>query len=84
LKTVTVKLQVAMLLDVSVAVHITVVEPTAKPDPDAGVHAAVTPGQLSVGTGNGKVTTTHGSLIVGVFAVRLGRHVIAGGAEVSS
>ena len=73
------KLQVAVLPDMSVAVQVTVVAPTAKQDPDAGLHAAVTIGQLSVATGSGKVTATHGSLIVGVFEVRLGPHVIEGG-----
>jgi hypothetical protein len=45
--TVTVKLHVAVLLDASVAVQVTVVVPDGKHDPDAGVHATVTPGQLS-------------------------------------
>jgi hypothetical protein len=45
--TVTVKLHVAVLLDASVAVQLTVVVPNAKHEPDGGAHATVTPGQLS-------------------------------------
>ena len=54
LNTVTVKLQVAVLFDVSVAVQVTVVVPTGRIEPLGGVHAEVTPGQLSdtVGAGN--------------------------------
>ena len=48
---VTVKLQLAMLTDVSVAVQVTVVVPLANVEPDAGLHATVTPGQLSVAVG---------------------------------
>jgi hypothetical protein len=53
LKTVTVKLHVAVLPDVSVAVQVTVVVPTGKQDPDGGLQLAVTPGQLSLATGAG-------------------------------
>ena len=49
--TVTVNVHVAMLLDASVAVHVTVVTPFAKAVPEAGTHAAVAPGQLSPGVG---------------------------------
>jgi len=51
--TVTVKLHCAVLFDgaASVAVHVTVVVPTAKVDPEAGLHTNVTPGQLSETTG---------------------------------
>ena len=66
LKTVTVKVHVAVLPDVSVAVQVTVVVPTGKQDPDGGLQLAVTPGQLSLATGGGKVTTTHGSIFVAV------------------
>jgi hypothetical protein len=45
--TVTLKLQLAVLLDPSVAVHVTVVVPAGKHEPDAGAHATITPGQLS-------------------------------------
>ena len=56
LNTVTVKLQVAVLPDVSVAVQVTVVVPTGKIEPLSGVHTEVTPGQLSDTVGAGKVT----------------------------
>jgi hypothetical protein len=79
LNTVTEKLQVAVLPETSVEVQVTVLVPTAKQDPDGGVHAAVTAGQLSLATGVEKVTTAHGSLRVAVFAVRFGPHVIVGG-----
>ena len=51
--TVTVNEQVAVLLDVSVAVQVTVVVPTGNDAPEIGVHAAVTPGQLSLDVGAG-------------------------------
>jgi len=46
--TVTVKLQLAVFPEVSVAVEFTVVVPTEKTEPEAGVLTTVTPGQLSV------------------------------------
>ena len=46
--TFTVKVQVAVLPAASVAVAVTVVVPTGKNDPEAGLSATVTPGQLSV------------------------------------
>lgn len=49
--TVTVKVQVAVLLEASVAVQVTVVTPFWKVEPDAGTQAAVAPVQLSVGVG---------------------------------
>ena len=49
--TVTVKVHEAVLLEVSVAVQVTVVVPTGKHVPDAGAQEAVDPGQLSVGVG---------------------------------
>lgn len=51
--TVTVKVQEAVFggAAVSDAVQVTVVVPTAKVEPEAGTHAAVAPGQLSVGVG---------------------------------
>jgi hypothetical protein len=79
LKTLTLKLQVAVFPDVSVAVHVTVVVPIAKHDPDIGLHTLVTPGQLSFAVGCTYVTTTHGSLIVAVLAVMFAGHVITGG-----
>ena len=49
---VTVKVHCPVLLLASVAVQVTVVVPTAKVDPEAGVHVvAPTPGQLSVAAG---------------------------------
>jgi hypothetical protein len=50
-KTVTVKLQVAVLPDVSVAVQVTVVTPTGKHPPEGGLQTTTTPGQLSEATG---------------------------------
>src|SRR4029434_4771408 len=78
LNTVTVKLQVAVLLDASVAVQVTVVVPTGKQDPDGGLQTTVTPGQLSVAVVV-NVTATHGSLIDAVVAVLFGEQVITGG-----
>src|SRR6185369_16502240 len=54
--TVTVNWQVAWLFEVSVAVHVTVVVPTGKLDPDGGTQATVWPGQLSLLGGVGYVT----------------------------
>ena len=48
---VTVKVQVAVFAEASVAVQVTVVVPTGNVDPLAGRHAAVAPGQLSLGVG---------------------------------
>ena len=78
LNTETSKLQVAVLPEASVAVQVTVVVPTLKQDPDAGVHKVVTPGQLSLAVGGGKVTTTHGSLTVAVVVVTSVGQVIDG------
>ena len=49
--TVTVKLQGVLLPCASLAVQVTVVVPTAKDVPLAGLQLAVAPGQLSVGVG---------------------------------
>jgi len=49
--TVTVKVQEAVLPEVSVAVQVTVVVPSRKQVPDDGEQEAVAPGQLSVGVG---------------------------------
>jgi hypothetical protein len=49
--TVTVKVQEPVLPDASVAVQVTVVVPTGKPDPDAGTHMTVGVPQLSVPAG---------------------------------
>jgi hypothetical protein len=51
--TLTVKVQVAVFAEASVAVQVTVVVPTGKVEPLAGTHAAVTPGQLSLAVGGG-------------------------------
>jgi hypothetical protein len=51
--TVTVKLHDAMLPLVSVAVQLTVVVPTGKVEPEAGLHTTVVPGQLSLVVGGG-------------------------------
>ena len=52
-KTATVNEQVAVLPEASVAVQVTVVTPIGNIDPDGGVHATVTPGQLSDAVGGG-------------------------------
>ena len=39
--------QVAVLAELSVAVHVTVVMPCGNADPEAGLQVRVTPGQLS-------------------------------------
>jgi hypothetical protein len=51
--TVTVNVHEALLPDVSVAVHVTVVVPSANIEPDGGAHEDVTPGQLSDVVGAG-------------------------------
>jgi hypothetical protein len=53
LNTLTVKLQLAVFPEPSVAVQLTVVDPRLNVDPDGGVHTALAPGQLSVTTGGG-------------------------------
>jgi hypothetical protein len=45
--TVTVNLQTVELLEVSVAVQVTVVTPFGNVEPEAGLHTTPTPGQLS-------------------------------------
>ena len=49
--TVMVKVHIAMFIDASLAVQVTVVVPTGKQNPEAGVQLAVAPGQLSIGVG---------------------------------
>jgi hypothetical protein len=52
--TVIVNVQLALLLDESVTVHVTVVVPFGKNEPEAGEHVGVpTPGQLSLAVGAG-------------------------------
>ena len=55
--TVTVKLQEALLPEASAAVQVTVVLPTGKVEPEAGVQLTVTPGQLSLAAGVIKLTS---------------------------
>ena len=49
--TLTVKVQLAVFAEASVAVQVTVVVPIGNVDPLAGTHIAVAPGQLSLGVG---------------------------------
>lgn len=49
----TTKEQLALLPPASVAVQVTVVDPTGKLDPDAGEHTTPTPGRLSTTVGAG-------------------------------
>ena len=51
--TVTVKVQLAVFFDPSVAVQVTGVVPTGKVEPDGGLQSVATPGQLSVAVGGG-------------------------------
>ena len=75
--------QVAVLPEPSVAVQVTVVQPTAKTEPEGGLHMVVTPGQLSLTVGGGNVATP----LVGIghadcratFTTPPGGHVIVGG-----
>ena len=68
LKTETVKLQVAVLPEASVAVQVTVVVPTGKQLPEGGLQTTTTPGQLSLAVVV-KLTTTQGSVTLAVTAV---------------
>ena len=49
--TVIVKLQLSLLPEASVTLHFTVVVPSKKLEPEAGVEVIVVPGQLSETTG---------------------------------
>jgi hypothetical protein len=75
---VTVKLHVAVFPEVSVAVQVTVVVPSGTLEPDAGLQATVTPGQLSEATGAGYVMITLDAPF-GVTAVTFAGHMITGG-----
>ena len=81
LNTVTVKVQVAVLPDVSVAVQVTVVVPTGRIEPLGGVHTEVTPGQLSDTVGAGKVTVALLEIgqVCAATAVTFAGQVIVGG-----
>ena len=54
--TVIVNVHVPVFAAASVAVHVTVVVPTANDEPEAGTHTTVAPGQLSDGVGTVYVT----------------------------
>ena len=79
--TVTVKLQVAVFPDSSVAVQVTVVVPTGRIEPLGGLHTEVTPGQLSDIVGAGKVTVALLEIgqVCAATAVTLAGQVICGG-----
>lgn len=79
LNTQTLKVQVAVLPDVSVAVHVTVVQPTGNVEPEGGLQDVVTPGQLSLAVGGGKLTTALLPPGTGVTDVTLAGQVIEGG-----
>lgn len=81
LNTVTVKLHVAVLPDASVAVQVTVVVPMGNVEPEGGVHATVTPGQLSDAVGAGKVTVALLEIgqVCAATAVTFAGQVIEGG-----
>jgi hypothetical protein len=49
--TVTVNMHIAIFIEASVAVHVTVVVPTLNIEPDVGLHITVAPGQLSIAVG---------------------------------
>jgi hypothetical protein len=53
LKTHTWNVQDAVLLEESVAVQVTVVQPIGNVEPEGGLQAVVTPGQLSLAVGGG-------------------------------
>lgn len=78
-KTVTVKEQVAVLLEVSVAVQVTVVVPTGKALPEAGVQTVTTSvGQLSTTDGAAKLTLAATSPGACATAITFGGQVIVG------
>jgi hypothetical protein len=68
--TVTVKEQLAVLPEASVAVQLTVVVPFGKLEPDGGVHTTPTPGQLSVALAVKLTFAAHcpGAVLVLIFA----------------
>ncbi len=70
-----------MLPEVSVAVQVTVVVPTGNVEPEGGLHDVVTPGQLSVATGGGYVTTVLVAMghLAAAAAKTLAGHVMVGG-----
>lgn len=70
--------QPARLLDVSVAVHVTLVLPNAKDEPETGVQDTDFTATLSVATAAGYATTVRDWPCIGDTMVVLG-HVITGG-----
>lgn len=68
---VTVNVQLPVRVAASVAVQVTVVVPAANVVPDAGEHATVAPGQLSLAVGVVYVTTPGGTpeMLVGQATV---------------
>lgn len=82
LNTVTEKLHMAVFIDASVAVQVTVVVPAGRVDPLGGLQTIViTPGQLSVAVGVGKVTAVEvvGGHATAETAVTFAGQVIVGG-----
>ena len=77
LNTPTLKLHVAVLPDISVAVQVTVVAPIAKHEPLGGLQTTPTPGQLSEAVAV-KVTTEQDALTFGVTTVWLVGQMTAG------
>src|SRR5689334_867854 len=77
--TVTVKLHDAVAPPESVAVQLTVVEPSGNAVPEAGMQTTTTPGQLSVTTGSGKLTMAVVLPGVGAITSRSGGQVMTGG-----
>ncbi|KOP78207.1 hypothetical protein AN957_03155 [Cytobacillus solani] len=78
--TITLKEQALIFPAASVAVHVTVVVPRGKKEPDAGVQTAVAPGQLSITVGSGKLTNA--PLLPGSLnTVISSEQVITGGSE---
>ena len=77
--TLTWNVQLAVLLDVSVAVQVTVVEPIGKQKPEGGEQLAVAPGQLSLGVGVAYVTVAQPEPGLFSIALMLLGQVIEGG-----
>jgi len=78
--TVMVKVQVLVLPAASVAMQVTGVVPNGKVEPDGGLQLAVTPGQLSVTIGAGKLTGKEFAPTAALATILAGQ-VIAGGWE---
>src|SRR5262245_35169548 len=78
-QTVTLKLHEAVAPPESVAVQVTVVVPSGKAEPEGGLHTTVTPGQLSVTIGSGKLTMAVVLPGVGAITSRSGGQMITGG-----